>query len=110
MSWNDYSNYIIAENACTSGYVFGLTDGAIWAATSGETALPKYALKIEDDNGVENTVQVDETLTLIAGNIFYVFATQLIFIYLCNLSLFLALNNTNSNDGGKGVPPSKEFP
>ncbi len=56
MSWNDYSNYIIAENACTCGYVLGLTDGAIWAATNGETVLPKYALKIEDDNGVEHTV------------------------------------------------------
>ena len=69
MSWNDYSNYIVAENACTSGYVLGLTDGAIWAATSGENALPKYALKVEDDNGVEHTVQVDETKALLAGKI-----------------------------------------
>lgn len=68
MSWNDYSNYIVAENACTSGYVLGLTDGAVWAATSGETGLPKYALKIEDDNGVEHTVEVDETKALLAGN------------------------------------------
>ncbi len=70
MSWNDYSYYIVAENACRSGYALGLTDGPIWAATSRETVLPKYALKVEDDNGVEHTVQDDETKALLAGNYF----------------------------------------
>jgi hypothetical protein len=51
----------------------GLTDDAIWAATSRETALPKYALKVEDDNGVEHTVQVDETKALLAGKIIICF-------------------------------------
>jgi Profilin len=64
MSWADYANYLLAEGCCEEGGIIG-TNGAIWAA-SPSFRLEAYKASI-DNEGKEESVDVDETKGLLEG-------------------------------------------
>tara|TARA_B110000503_G_C6983898_1_gene344433 strand:+ start:174 stop:314 length:141 start_codon:yes stop_codon:yes gene_type:complete len=45
MSWTDYTNFLIENGSIQKGFVLGISDGLIWAASNGETTLGNYEMK-----------------------------------------------------------------
>lgn len=70
--WSDYANYLTQDSACADGYLLGNTDGAVWAATNGVTALGNYEFDTENDKGEPIKINVNETEAILAGKVFIV--------------------------------------
>eukprot|EP00828_Plagiopyla_frontata_P027215 TRINITY_DN353_c0_g1_i4.p2 TRINITY_DN353_c0_g1~~TRINITY_DN353_c0_g1_i4.p2 ORF type:complete len:213 (-),score=53.64 TRINITY_DN353_c0_g1_i4:109-747(-) len=69
--WADYINYLLANNCCEKGYIFGKKDLAVWASSSGLAQLANYQVEITNEKDYNKMDKVaynekDELLKILA--------------------------------------------